>query len=139
MTPHKQLFLHDPDNGQYGDCFRTCVAMLLDVSPEEVPHEHRDCSGWEMEDLVNGYLEPMGLTVARVPTYYPHSPEEFLANYSTYFRNTAYMLSGKSPRGTQHVVVIDRDGRMHDPHPDDTGLTGHSDGWYFVILLARRL
>src|SRR3546814_14399554 len=38
MTPHPQLIKHDPENGAYGDCQRTCIAVILDLHPSEVPH-----------------------------------------------------------------------------------------------------
>ena len=33
MTPHKQLYRHDPANGIYGDCGRAVIACLLDRPP----------------------------------------------------------------------------------------------------------
>jgi hypothetical protein len=38
MTPCRTLSRHDPDNGTFGDCHRCCVAAILDLAPEEVPH-----------------------------------------------------------------------------------------------------
>ena len=37
MTPAKQLFT-EIDARPVGDCWRTCVAMLLDLPPADVPH-----------------------------------------------------------------------------------------------------
>lgn len=38
MTPEKQLFTDGPPVRPAGDCWRTCIAMVLDLAPEEVPH-----------------------------------------------------------------------------------------------------
>lgn len=38
MTPAKQLFTDGPPARPVGDCWRTCIAMLLDLPVEEVPH-----------------------------------------------------------------------------------------------------
>lgn len=38
MTPAKQLFTNADEKRPVGDCWRTCIAMLLDLPPEEVPH-----------------------------------------------------------------------------------------------------
>src|SRR6267378_6963190 len=38
MIFRKQLIRHDPENGKYGDCFRTALACLLNREPETVPH-----------------------------------------------------------------------------------------------------
>ena len=39
MIFHSQLIKHDPDNGQWGDCFRTCIACIFNVhNVTDVPH-----------------------------------------------------------------------------------------------------
>jgi hypothetical protein len=38
VTPCRNLSRHDPANGTFGDCQRACVAAILDLAPEEVPH-----------------------------------------------------------------------------------------------------
>jgi len=38
VKPVKQTIIHNPDNGMYGDCFRACVASLLEKPIEKVPH-----------------------------------------------------------------------------------------------------
>ncbi len=38
MKNLKQIVKHDPDNDQYGDCYRSAIACILDYdSVEEVP------------------------------------------------------------------------------------------------------
>lgn len=34
----KQAFLHKPEEGVYGDCYRTCIACLLGIDRDAVPH-----------------------------------------------------------------------------------------------------
>ncbi len=43
MTPNKQLNLHEPAAGVIGDCWRTCIACLLDKSPSDV-----QCVNWRV-------------------------------------------------------------------------------------------
>lgn len=38
MQYHKQLNKRDPENGVFGDCYRTAVACILDKHPSEVIH-----------------------------------------------------------------------------------------------------
>lgn len=38
MKPQRQLIKHDPDNGLWGDCHRTCIAVILDLDAADVPH-----------------------------------------------------------------------------------------------------
>lgn len=42
MTPVVCRIKHDPDAGTYGDCVRACVATLLDLDAEAVPHFYHD-------------------------------------------------------------------------------------------------
>jgi hypothetical protein len=58
MTPHKQRFRHDPANGIYGDCWRTAIACLLDIQPEEIPHEHRVYADNEQQTIIADFLRP---------------------------------------------------------------------------------
>ena len=34
----KQKYKHDPDNGIFGDCYRTCLAYILGLDRDDVPH-----------------------------------------------------------------------------------------------------
>ncbi|MCK4817308.1 hypothetical protein KA005_16175, partial [bacterium] len=34
----KQLNRHNPEEGVFGDCYRTCIANVLGVFPTAVPH-----------------------------------------------------------------------------------------------------
>ena len=38
MIEQKQLYRHKPTEGSYGDCWRTCLACILDRNPETIPH-----------------------------------------------------------------------------------------------------
>ncbi len=37
MTPLTQRYLHNPPE-TYGDCYRACIASLLDLGLDDVPH-----------------------------------------------------------------------------------------------------
>ena len=71
MTPHNQLIKHDPENGMYGDCQRTCIAVILDLHPSEVPHFCEDPTAtrhdenWR-EKRQARWLHDRGLTAATV-------------------------------------------------------------------------
>jgi hypothetical protein len=38
VTPCRNQVRHDPENGTFGDCHRSCVAAILDLDPSQVPH-----------------------------------------------------------------------------------------------------
>jgi len=121
MTPYKQLFLHDPDNGQYGDCWRTCIACLMDIEPEEVPHFLED--GTEFAEGManaNRWLNARGLFYVTFAFY--GELNSLFHCMKAWNPGVYYMLLGTSPRGTSHVVIGYEDTIAHDPHPEGGGI-----------------
>lgn len=128
MKFHKQTILHDPDNGQYGDCLRTCIACLFDLNVEEVPHlhdngaEHSEAMA-ALDRWLSDYLPDRDVALFRLGLYC--SPEHIMQYMAAHNPGMIYLLSGKSPRHDAGHVVIARDRDIiHDPHPDGTGLAG---------------
>lgn len=136
MQYHKQLFLHDPDNGVFGDCHRTALACLLDKQPKEVPHFlEGNPDGVEFIRREREYLETQGLSLFQVA--YADTIENVLATVGQQNPGLRYILGGKSPRGTNHSVVCCGSEIIHDPHPDSGGLVAgiDPDGYCWVDVL----
>ena len=135
MIPHKQTILHDPEIGQWGDCFRTAIACIMNIpDPTEVPHF---CEGenpdWKKDS--EAWLNDRGYTLVESGFLSEDATlEEVLAQFA---RNPCwYLVSGSSPRGN-HCVIAQRDQLVHDPHPADTFLVGpNSNGHWFVNFLV---
>lgn len=138
MTPHKQLFQHNPAAGIWGDCFRTCIASLLDVLPEAVPHRHADLDWYEQRDLIDAWLAPQRLRLINFAIRWPDSTPQELCEYTAYMRPGRFMLSGRHQTGTAHVVVADATGIIHDPCPLNMGLAGpfESGSWWLTFIGA---
>lgn len=140
MTPVKQLFRHEPENGIYGDCFRAVLASLLDVDLLQIPHEHRAVAlASEMPE--HAWLADRGLMVAL--TALPgatYGMEEVLGWTATAYPGCHLMFAGTSKNDCNHVVII-RDGAIvWDPALDDSGIVGPcDDGNWYVEVIARRL
>ena len=50
MLHHEQAFRrHQPENGLYGDCFRTLIACLLDLPRDDVPNFAEGLPAWTPE------------------------------------------------------------------------------------------
>jgi hypothetical protein len=116
MIPIKQKYLHIPDK-QHGDCWRACLASILECDIEKFPYHNGDIS-WSNEfDEVIGILESMGYIYATMPVNYVTGS---ILNCSD---TDGYSIAiGKSQRGISHAVVW-KNGMAHDPHPDNTGLS----------------
>ena len=155
MRRNKQLFLHDPENMVYGDCHRTALSCLLDLSVVDAPHfigewekrEELKRQGLEQEpydwqEEQEQWLNSLGYTTADILFGNGESDEalvqlEGLLGFMGH-RNphVYYLLGGRSPRGANHTVVCLGGGLEWDPHPDGGFLVGPMDhGFYEVTLL----
>lgn len=115
MSPVDQIILHDPDNGQYGDCMRACVASLLDLPPLAVPHFFEGgCDNAEFDRRVADFLELHGLIEFQLPAD--------AAQHAHYTRNCHHLIYGYTERGTYHAVVGLNGQVVHDPHPSKAGI-----------------
>lgn len=140
MTPHHQLYKHSPENGVYGDCFRTCMACLLDLQPSEVPHwfqmdqsappDQVDAAYFAMRDWLRergyGYFTAI----------YQGELETVLECMAYHNPGVYYMLCGSSG-SANHVVIGLGSQIVHDSNPEKPGLVGPcADGYYWVHLLV---
>lgn len=132
MKYYYQRFKHDPANGSYGDCHRTCIACLLDLEPEEVPNfgEHYgDIPAFFKAE--KEYLESQGL--ASINIAYQGELENVLTAIGTNDPNVYYILGGAGARGFNHSVVACGGEIIHDPYENGGGLVGPcTDGYYWV-------
>ena len=137
MTPYKQLLQHDPDNGVYGDCYRTALACLLDEPPQDIPHfNDQNNDMWQVDS--DAWLERRGLLMIRLVTD-GQSVDVALAEGKVHVPYSMfYMVVGDSPRGVGHNVIAHEDRIVHDPStypPDSRGpiIGPHPDTGFFHI------
>ena len=141
MTPHQQLIRHDPEEDRYGDCFRTCVACLLDLRPEEVPNwfDGPDDSDRRWAE-VDAWFADRGLGLFQI--LYPG--EIALDDILETMRNTnpgkLYILSGQSRIGVNHSVIARGDEIEHDPSGNGIEAPIEDDEggryWYVELILG---
>ena len=131
---------HDPAAGQFGDCFRACIASILDLPIEEVPHtmaydEHLVEDGGQWYSHLNAWLKLRGKAYLSMNIDHEHP--------STWFQNIEHrvavyhVLSGLGPRGHNHSVVACNGRMVWDPHPSRAGLVGpmKDDGMWEIGLI----
>ncbi len=140
MTPDKQLIEHCPDEGRYGDCQRTCIAVILDLHPSEVPHFNDDPRAergtdawWERRQAA--WLAERGLAYATVA----YSGEQPLGNVMEWTSKQSptvpMILLGTSRLGSNHVVVV-MDGEIVCD-PSGNGIVGPSrEGTWEVSMIT---
>lgn len=110
------------DPKRKGNCVAACIASLLDVPLDQVPHfvEYGIHYGDDDVDKVSngnawwammlGYLAARGYWPVELEKVTDAEPGEFL------------LVAGMSTRGALHQVIY-RDGQLwHDPHPSRDGV-----------------
>lgn len=111
MKFHKQTIF--TGSGRPGNCVQAAVASILDLELDEVPH----------------FLE-----VADYPEEWELAFEDWLEERNIYSARyggewifpTLYLASGPTKRNgpnVWHMVVMQNGKVIHDPHPDNTGLS----------------
>jgi hypothetical protein len=111
-----QTIMHDPDNGQFGNCMQACIASYLHIELEEVPHFHHDgCAADVFWDRVEDWLDEHN----RLLTYAKQG-------------NMFSIASGPSVRGTTHCVIMCDDQLIWDPHPSRAGLVSETHRFYLL-------
>lgn len=128
MIRHSQQVISDPErgdghdsNGRPGDCWKACIASLLDLPMESVPHFAELGDTWW--EATQEFIE------TQKAGHELRWWEDILAvNVGSEF----LIASGPSPRGDfQHAVIVDRAGQLvHDPHPSRAGLAGPASTFF---------
>lgn len=129
--------MHDPPES-IGDCWRACVATILQRPIEQVPHFEKDAlehppstpdgNGTWRTSL---WLGKQGYSLIRFSKDAPTWTDD----------NVLYMASGPSPRNpeTGHTVVYDGVKVVHDPHPSRDGLhKGQITAVWLITVAPRR-
>ncbi|RUW39153.1 hypothetical protein EN739_24440 [Mesorhizobium sp. M2A.F.Ca.ET.017.03.2.1] len=132
----KQLFRHAPDKGIFGDCYRTAVACILDLDPDQVPHVHRLITGAEQGEIIDRFLAEIGVTRLSIP-FTVEGVQAALDSAALWSKGLPCLFSGTSRNGTGHVVVAHGGKIICDPSQDDSGIVGPmDDGFYWVEWLV---
>ena len=135
-----QEYLHDPDAGVLGDCWRASIASVVGHPIAAVPHFVRDYPDVEGDDTAQWFAATQRwLAQFGVMCLYFDDPIAVRADVRR--EVSAYphiIVDGISPRfpGVHHVVVGDAvTGEIvHDPHPTRSGLTEVTGAFVLVTI-----
>lgn len=97
MLKYKQL--------ETDDCWRTCIASILQLPVNEVPHFYK-LDKEQAVEVAKAWLHPkgFGLIAIALPGEYPLSTILDCAAHMT-SGNFYYIISGKTKRGLNHAMV----------------------------------
>ena len=109
MILQKQLIRHDPENGQWGDCWRTCIACLLDLPAAEVPNFVGDaCLNRQDQSAADAaartWLKERGYNIVK---FCMNAAPEYANAAKDWFDDTPYIMTGQSAglKGIAHCVI----------------------------------
>ena len=115
MKPLKQEYLYI-EGIQHGDCWRACIASILECDIDTFPYHNGDIPWAEEYEEVMKILNSMGWD------YVPLSISGLRAGWLDSKDTDGYVIAiGSGPRGVYHSVVW-KNGIAHDPHPDNSGI-----------------
>lgn len=145
MKLQKQKYLHDPENGTWGDCDRTAVACILGYDRDEVPHFFEGLSkepgGSEIKEAYRKrekWLAERGIEKITL-TYESEDFEHLLRAVSNNNPGRPFLFTGGSRNGTGHVVICRSAEIIWDPAIDDSGIVGPHpvSGVYTIEFLIK--
>jgi hypothetical protein len=128
MISVDQTILHGED--QVGNCFQACVASIMELSIDEVPH-FCDHPNWPSN--FDYWLDAYNLYWVEFmcPNGGPDGRSEYWGHH---------IISGPSPRGDfLHAVVGVGDTIIHDPHPSRDGVLGLPSEWKYGFFVPKNI
>ncbi len=147
MIKRKMLSMHVPQVGTVGDCLRTCIACLLDLEPEQVPHFlqiwwDRDTNSVNKPGIsshINDWMAERGLVIVDLPY---DDIGLFSSMVERLNGKIRYIVTGRSATNNDHCVIYEGAEMVWDPSEVNAGLIGPaSDGLYwmsFIVPLSMR-
>lgn len=146
----RMLERHNPPES-HGDCWRTCLAMALDIDQLDVPHfgDHSVYPPDSMEgrNAERDWLRSLGYARVQLPLYGGWGWDWVDSILAQQHPQAVIVITGKSPRGEWNHDVVWRDGQLIDPF---TGEAGELDGpaidkavpeaqWYWAAIITPAL
>jgi hypothetical protein len=139
MTPAFCRVKHEPEAGTYGDCLRACVATILDLNTEDVPHFFHDgCEGEEGNQRLREWLATRQLA----PFWSAYAGDldaaEIMTEIAVSNPTVPFILYGETAYGGQHVVVCRSGKKVHDPAWIATPFSGPGPHGHWIVLVIAR-
>ena len=108
-----QKYLHEPEKGINGDCWRACVSSITGIDIEKLP----DPNDSDFENEWSKYWTTMWELLQKKGFDLYVQPVHLFKG-----EGKPVIASGKSPRGDFNHAVVWNNGIIHDPHPDNKGI-----------------
>lgn len=138
MIPVHCRVRHDPDAGTYGDCVRACVASILELDAEKVPHFYHDnCDTEIARRRIDEFLDGRGLCSFITGYDDVGGLGHVLQHMEIMNPDCYYMLFGQTAE-TGHVVVCKGGKVVHNPAWFPAPLVKPTESGYWVVMVLAR-
>lgn len=128
------------ENGEIGDCWRCCIAAVVGVPAEDVPHFVAQRSG-SCDADTQAWLNERGFLMLHVEGDGRGGQGGSFPRWGGRpFPEPAVIACGPTQRsrglGKHHAVVLVEGKIVYDPHPTDAGLTAIVER-YFIFPVQK--
>lgn len=108
MKPVESVIEHNPPES-YGDCFRACIASILELPAWDVPHFalrafQDDGTDQDAVQECRSFVNTLGFGYVDIP-FQSDSVDEMLRFCARFAPGTHYVMTARSKRGFAHCVV----------------------------------
>lgn len=136
----KQTKLHDPSNGIIGNCMQTAIANMLGKSIDDVPaFAELYTDNHNFDKALTDYLDSQNIYRCAIYIDGNNSLECVLDLIGGANTDFYWLLSGKSSRNINHVVICKDNKFYFDPHPSDAFIEKplNNNTWLVEILAIK--
>lgn len=109
-----------------GNCYQTTLACLLDAEIYQLPNIECwfDFEDWfdVLQKFLKGKYSVREVASIELIMYHKIKIHDSTIPFPERFNGVEYMVTDKSPRGINHVVIYRNGEMIHDCHPDRSGV-----------------
>lgn len=134
MIPVTQTKISSPDGFISGNCFRACIASILEVGIDDIPVLEEMGNKWHLPFMK--FLSDNGYEFEGTGRFGNEFHDNLFLKYEGV--DGYIIVGGKSPREyvTRGHAVVYKDGKLaHDPHPSGEGVLQKEH--YFMIIKKK--
>jgi hypothetical protein len=137
MKPVFQSDRGNPERTEAGDCFRACVASILELPLNTVPHFFQGqrvgtVISPQRETAMQDWFGLRGMGFVTMPLW-AETAVEAMGMFGNRYPNLYYILIGQTRKGVNHAIVCRGNYVAHDPARPAIGLAGPQGNGVFTV------
>lgn len=108
----------------HGNCFAAAIASILELPLTEVPNFETlfGINDTYYYEVLHKWLGHLGYEIYTDEKFKCFHGDDSKSEFKELLKDKYYLVSGKSPRGVQHICIYKNGIMVHDPHPTREGI-----------------